>query len=156
MTLKCHETKVPEALSTIADHRIEIENPKVSKCFSSSRNKFYTTEYRSDTSEIYSNDNMSYYTDGYVGYPAIAHLLATKVINYDESIVPYFSGIKWKDLNQKNKNDYEKTCNEVFADIESSGWPIEHIKKEIAKIVQRVNDMELRCILPKRKPPEGY
>lgn len=88
--LACPENKVPEALGAIADGRLEIESESASRCYSSSRNKFYGTEYGKDAGRIYSNDNLSYYRDGLVGYPAIAHLLAIRAIPFDDSVIPYF------------------------------------------------------------------
>jgi hypothetical protein len=67
--------KVYEALGAIGDGRVRIEDSRVAFVTSSDASKTYEVETSADGREIASNDNASYW-QGYLGYPAIAVLLA--------------------------------------------------------------------------------
>jgi hypothetical protein len=77
------DTKIYEALGTVADGRVKVEG-NTAKVFSSSGNKHYDVEYDPKASAIMANDNGSYW-NGYLGYPAIAFLMATNVITRSDS-----------------------------------------------------------------------
>ena len=99
--------KVYEALGAVGDDRIKIDG-NTAKVYSSSGNKFYDVTYDPDKNAIMANDNGSYWV-GYLGYPSIALLLAKEIITYDHQLADYLKGFAWKDINQKFKNDFDKT-----------------------------------------------
>ncbi len=104
--------KVYEALGSVADNRIEVTGNEA-KVYSSSGNKFYTVNYDPGTQSIMTNDNGSFWK-GYLGYPAIAFLMKIGVLPYDEGIGNLLKDIKWKDINQRFKNDFEKTLDLIL------------------------------------------
>ncbi len=144
-----------EALSAIADNRLEMTSENTAKCTSTSRGKFYTIEYDPKSKSIMSNDNMAYYRDE-VSYPMVAILLARGDIAFNFEILQHFKGIKWKDINQKNKNDFMKSVKEVLETLEENGIDIETIKLEVMQIFESVVKINLKKLGEKVMPPNAY
>lgn len=150
-----HISKIYEALTAIADKRIELINENEAHITSSSRGKFYTITYDPSTSSIMSNDNTAYYT-GSVSYPMIALLMLNGVIAYDKSLLSPFSNIIWKDIMTKHKNDYDKGIEEVLSMLATKGINVEEIKNKIMIIYQQACSITLNYLGTKTKPPTGY
>lgn len=146
---------VYEALSAIADGRFELTGENTAKSTSTSRGKFYEVEYDPKTASIMSNDNMAYYA-GEISYPMVAMLLVKGVIKYDEKILKGLKAIPWKDINQKNKNDYMKSVDEVLGDLKLKGIDIEHVRTECNRIYEEVKQMKLNYLGNKKIPPKAY
>ncbi len=144
---------VYEALTAIADNRIEIEKG-TARCFSSSRNKFYTVHFDLEKMLFMSDDNMAYYRDE-VSYPMLAVLLKENKIIFDQTILPYFKNIPWKDINQKNKNDYMKSVKEFLEKIERIETR-ENTESECIKIFSELNKLNLKVFGEKVLPPNKY
>lgn len=144
-----------EALSAIADNRFEHIDEKSSKCTSTSRGKFYTVVFDRASMSMMSNDNMAFYNDE-LSYPMVAMLLTREVLHYDTSIVEHLKGIKWKDLNQANKNDYMKSVMEVLKALKEKGIDIERIDNEASRIFEEVKKLKLSCLGTKASPPKAY
>jgi len=149
------KTKIYEALGTLADNRLEITSPNSAKVFSSSGNKFYTITYSQIDNAIMSNDNGSYWK-GYLGYPSIAYLMKIGKIKYNEKFSRLLKGIKWKDLNQKNKNDFEKTVQQVKNDLLLQGINIKELETQVDSIHNQIKSLDLNLLGQKTKPPKGY
>lgn len=150
-----HISKIYEALTAIADSRIELDGPSKAKCYSSSKGKYYEIEYDSETGSMMSNDNTAYYTDS-VSYPMVALLMLKGKIDYNDSLLNLLKGIYWKDINQKFKNDYDKAIEFVLADLQKKGIDVGFIRSEISKIYKEVCELKLNYLGEKRKPPVGY
>jgi hypothetical protein len=147
--------KVYEALGTLADGRIKIEGEKAS-VFSSSGNKHYDVLYDAHKNAIASNDNGSFW-QGYLGYPAIAYLLATGVVEFDQKLAGYLKGFAWKDINQKFKNDFAKTQNYIDAQVaERHGVDISAFHSDIQTVLDMVNGLGLERLASGKRPPVGY
>lgn len=144
--------KIYEALGAIADGRIKVFGNSA-KVYSSSGNKFYSVDYAPDSSSIMVNDNASFYK-GYLGYPAIAFLLMIGELNYSSTIAEELKDIAWKDINQKFKNDFNKTLAFI---LETKTPEIrEALEKEVAKIDEKLQTKTYNLLGEKTKPPEGY
>lgn len=151
-----HINKIYEALSAIADDRITLDlEQNKAKVYSTSGNKYYTVEYNREQLSIMSDDNSAYYTDT-LSYPMIAMLMLLGEIAYDSNLLPYLKDIKWKDLNQKYKNDYDKSTNEVLQRLKSQGIDTDWIKSEIEKIYKSVIALKLSQFGEKRRPSKLY
>lgn len=146
---------VYEALSAIADKRFELVSENEGKCTSTSKGKYYTVNYDPSTNSIMSNDNMAYYV-GEISYPMVAILLLTGTIPYDTTILPFFKDIKWKEINQKNKNNYMKSVMQVLEELEKKGVDIKHIDDEAQRIFDILIQMELQHLGRKVVPPKAY
>src|SRR3989344_4732763 len=126
--------KILEALGAIVDGRIE--NNKV---YSSSRNKFYVV--KCDGNKIYSNDNGSYWKN-YLGYPSIAYLMLNKKLSFNQDYANALKGIKWKDLNQLYKNDFDKTLNYILNEIKDK-INTNELNEYINKVLEEIKELDL-------------
>ncbi len=142
-----HRIKILEALGVIADNRIQDD-----KVYSSSGNKFYTVNYREN--KIYSNDNSSYWQNK-LGYPCIAYLMSIKKLSYNQEYANALKSIKWKDLNQLYKNDFDKTLNQILNQIKGK-INIDELNNYINEVLEEIKNLNLELLEPKTKPPEGY
>lgn len=144
--------KIYEALGSVADGRVEVES-HTAKVYSSSRNKFYDVTNDPAARAIMTNDNGSYWK-GYLGYPAIAFLLKTGVLPYEGGYGDLLKGVPWKDLNQKFKNDFDKTLEHILSPL-----PLEdriELGEYIASIANQIRDLDLNLLGQKVLPPAGY
>lgn len=144
--------KIYEALGAVADDRIEMSG-STAKVFSSTRNKFYEVTYDPSTQAIMANDNGSYWK-GYLGYPTIAFLMKTGVLEYKESLGRLMNGIQWKDINTKFKNDFDKTLELILKDISPSGRA--DLAKYAESTLMKIESLNLIHLGSKKTPPEGY
>lgn len=147
--------KVYEALGAIADNRVELDG-NTAKVYSSSRNKYYDITHEPKNNAITANDNASFWV-GYLGYPAIAFLLASNLVSYDKELLKYLKGFAWKDINQKYKNNFEKTDAYIDEQI------LSHYSVDTAKLHTKLNDilnnvieLNLNKLGKTKKPPVGY
>ncbi len=144
--------KIYEALGAMADGRVEVSG-NTAKVFSSTGNKFYDVSFDPDKNAIMTNDNGSYWK-GYIGYPAIAYLFKIGVLKYEQELGNLLKGIAWKDINQKFKNDFDKTLEFIL----SSKTEDERNKLEqlVSKVNNEIEKLDLSLLDTKTKPPEGY
>ncbi|HMO78213.1 MAG TPA: hypothetical protein PKA42_01580 [Candidatus Paceibacterota bacterium] len=144
--------KIYEALGAVTDNRLEIDG-NTAKCFSSSGNKFYDVIYEPEQNAIMTNDNGSYWK-GYLGYPAIAYLLQTGVLRYQEELASALRDIKWKDINQEFKNDFDKTLTFILEPLdEQTRVNLENYTKSL---LTQITELKLGKLGKKMKPPSGY
>ncbi len=143
--------KVYEALGALADGRVRVEDERHASVVSSDGSKTYQVEISPDGREISSNDNASYW-QGYLGYPAIAVLLARGLHRPPQNVVKALTGIPWKDLNRRFKNDYEKTIGEVMRRVEQGGPGPAEVRAEAEAVLEALRRLgPLQG--PRRRPP---
>ncbi len=143
--------KVYEALGAIGDGRVRIENSRRATVVSSDESKTYEVETSADGHEIASNDNASYW-QGYVGYPAIAVLLARGFYRPPANGTDALAGVAWKDLNRKFKNDWARTIAEVEQNLEQAGHDPDTVRSEADAVLSFLR--ALRPVRGKRiRPP---
>ena len=126
--------KVYEALGAIGDGRVRIEDSRLAFVTSSDASKTYEVETSADGREIASNDNASYW-QGYLGYPAIAVLLARGMYRPPANVTDALAGVPWKELNRKFKNDYAKTIAQVENELEQSGHDPDAVRSEAEAVL---------------------
>ncbi|OGD61031.1 hypothetical protein A3A71_02220 [Candidatus Berkelbacteria bacterium RIFCSPLOWO2_01_FULL_50_28] len=146
--------KIYEALGAVADERLEI-NGDNAKVRSSSGGKFYDVVYEPETNSITSNDNGSYWR-GYLGYPMIAFLMATKKLPYNERVAVSLKGVAWKDINTKFKNDFAKTEEFIRSEIAKRGGKLDELDGYLSLTMAKINELELNKLKSTAKPPQGY
>ncbi|MCI9279696.1 MAG: hypothetical protein HFJ02_02720 [Bacilli bacterium] len=135
-------SKIYEAYSCLADHRIEMSENEA-KVTSSDYKKIYTIKWKD--SVYSSNDNASYW-QGYPGYPVLTVLMIQNKLDYNKEILPLFKNINWHELNLKHKKDYDKAIEEVLqtmADdkkiiVESTEKTYEILKKMSISIKKKI------------------
>jgi hypothetical protein len=142
-----------EALSAIADGRLELIEENKAKCTSSSKDKFYVVEYDPETNAIMSNDNMAFWVKE-ISYPMLAMLLAKEVIKYEKKVLEPLKGIEWKALNKKNKNNYMKSVEEVLEKLSKENYDRSFIENEAKQIYKKLLDLELNHMGPRKVPPQ--
>ena len=107
--------KVFEAFTALDSGRVEILRDDGTRgeasVWSSDHAKCYTVRWDGDL--VYSDDNSTYWR-GYAGYPVIAVLMKRGVIKYDADVASEFSGVNWKELNTRHRNDYAKAVADVI------------------------------------------
>ena len=147
---KPHISKIYEALTVIADGRMEITGNKA-KCYLANSNKFYDVEYDPVNGGIMSNDGAAFYT--YVlSYPMIAYLMMIGKIPYQEKLLEILKDICWEELNKKFKNDYDKTIKLVLGELKSEGEDVDFVRREIDKIYNLVCKMEIKTFGKLQRP----
>ena len=144
--------KIYEALGSVADGRLQIDG-NTAKVYSSSGNKFYTITFDPTSQAIMVNDNGSFYK-GYLGYPAIAYLMQTGELSYSTEVAGMLKGIAWKDINQKFKNDFDKTLEYILS--QKTSEERNDLEKEVARIDDQLRERAYNLLGPKTQPPEGY
>ena len=147
--------KVYEAMGAIADGRVRAADkttaPVVWDVVSSDGTKTYRVEISADGREISSNDNASYW-QGYLGYPAIAVLLARGTLRTSAEATRALAGIPWNELNRRFKNDYERTVAEVARVVAERGGDFNAVRAEAASILDALGALApLRGA--RRRPP---
>ncbi|MBI3957097.1 MAG: hypothetical protein HY340_03870 [Candidatus Kerfeldbacteria bacterium] len=146
--------KIYEALGCIADGRIDVDG-NTATVRSSSGGKTYTITYDDKKNAIIANDNGSFW-QGYLGYPSIAYLLATGRLVSDPVFAGALKDIPWKEVNVRFKNDYAKTETYVLERARERGFDTNELKREIAKIAIRIQELGLNQLGDRIKPPQGY
>lgn len=143
--------KVYEAMGAIGDGRVRIEGANRATVASSEGDKTYTVELSDDGRTISSNDNASYW-QGYLGYPAIAVLLARGLYRSPANVIDSLADIPWKEINTRFRNDYAKTIAEVLKTVEKRGHDPEAVRIEAEAIM---NALEKFAPLKgaRRRPP---
>jgi hypothetical protein len=138
--------KVYEALGAIGDGRVRAADssspPSAWEVVSSDGSKTYRVDISADGREISSNDNASYW-QGYLGYPAIAVLMARGTLRASAEATRALAGIPWKELNRRFKNDYMRTIAEVARIVAERGDDFDAILTEAASILDALAALAL-------------
>ena len=151
---KPHISKIYEALTVIADDRMEIDGNKA-KCYLSSNDKFYDIKYDPIIGSIMSNDNAAFYTKS-LSYPMIAFLMLISKIPYEQKLLEIFRDICWEDIYKEFKNDYDKSVKAVLGELKREGEDVDFIRKEIEKIYNFVCKMEIKTFGELQKPSREH
>ncbi|HUK76714.1 MAG TPA: hypothetical protein VL117_03845 [Thermoleophilia bacterium] len=150
--------KVYEAFSAVADGRVRLAEDSgqggSAEVESSGRDRRYVVEWAADLSSITANDNASYW-QGYLGYPAVAALLAVGALHADQTIVDLFAGVPWHDLNARFKRDYAAAVDSVLDGLEGRGADRARIESEVAGVLSQLADLAPERPPRRRRPPSG-
>jgi len=143
--------KVYEALGALGDGRVRLEDDMRARVVSSEGNKTYQVETSDGLRKVSSNDNASYW-QGYLGYPAIAVLVARGLYEPDAGVMRALAGIPWKELNRKFRNDYTKTLSEVEKHLRERGHDPAAIRAEADAVAEALGKLR-PCRGARRRPP---
>jgi hypothetical protein len=143
--------KVYEALGAIADSRVKLQDERHASVVSSEEDKTYAVEIADRA--ISANDNASYW-QGYLGYPAIAVMIARGLLAADSEAIKALARIPWKELNRRFRNDYARTIAEVEQGFAARDIDPATIRAECEKIL-----VALSAFAPiqgaRRRPPRA-
>ena len=146
--------KIYEALGCLADNRLEVTDSEI-KVFSSSRNKHYTVKFDEKENAIMANDNGSYWV-GYLGYPSIAYLMKIGKLPFNEEYSQALKNIAWKDINVKNKNNFEKSQSEIDFILEGKGINLKKFQAFVDSTFEAISMNGFALLNNKHLPPQGY
>jgi len=158
--------KVYEAFSAVADGRVhlgaEVEQggsaqggqAGSAEVESSGRDRRYVVEWSAGVTSITANDNASYW-QGYLGYPAVAVLLAIGALRADRTIVDLLAGVPWHELNARFKRDYDAAVDSVLSDLERRGADRGRIEREVDDVLAQLARLSPQRPPRRRRPPSG-
>lgn len=140
--------KIYEALSAVADGRVELCSPESKAIVTSSAHTKRYTVMISDG--LYtSNDNATYWQH-YAGYPIIAVFIKQGRISLPPDsrlLLKHFKNINWKRLNTENKNHYDKSISQFL----SSTGHADQIEKLVRNVYDQANSLPF-AVKGNRKP----
>jgi hypothetical protein len=145
--------KVYEALGALGDGRVRLQNEGRALVTSSEGTKTYTVEVAEDLGEVSSNDNASYW-QGYLGYPAIAVLIAKGVLRPPANVIDALAGVPWKELNRRFRNDYGKTLAAVDQLMNERGHDPDAVRAAAEEVLEALRKLAPRQGARRRPPPE--
>jgi hypothetical protein len=148
--------KVCEAFSALADGRVHLgegtDQGGSAEVESSGRDRRYVVTWAADLTSITANDNASYW-QGYLGYPAVAALLAIGALHADQTIVDLFAGVPWHDLNARFKRDYTAAVDSVLSGLEQRGVDRARIEREVEGVLTQLAQLSPERPPRRRRPP---
>ena len=143
--------KVYEAIGALGDGRVTGVDDTRALVASSDASKVYEVEVSEDGRTISSNDNASYW-QGYLGYPAIAVLLARGFYRPPANVTDALAGVAWKELNRKFRNDWARTIAAVEEELKQAGHDPDAVRSEAEAVLSFLR--ALRPVRGKRvRPP---
>ena len=137
MEKKTPLSKIYEALSAVADQRIDIQTDRA-YVLSSDHAKRYTVKFLENGYS--SNDNATLWQH-YPGYPILAVMMIQGQLKIHEERLSWFREVNWKQLNTKYKNQYDKAIAEFlepFSEVVRS-----QIEDEVECLFHQLESMEL-------------
>ena len=134
--------KVYEALSAVADGRVEIQSEDTATVLSSDGTKTYTVRWSKNRKVFSSTDNASKFGH-YIGYPIIAVLIELGDLNIDRTIVRHLAGISWKQLNDRFKRNYDDAVDHALTLAETEGANIPAIRQMAIELHVNLLSLEL-------------
>lgn len=140
------KAKIYEALSAVADGRVQLTGTNQAEVISSTGERRYTVRWSDDLKSFSSNDNASHW-QGYAGYPIVAVLLVLGKIDFDAGKTKLLAGVPWKRINDKFKRDYEKAVDLVLEEVAAKGGDRAAIVTQAESIFRQLAALRL-----KRKP----
>lgn len=135
--------KLFEAFGAVAEDRVNLTGPTRAEVTSSGRDKSYQVEWSSDTQEITSNHNASYW-QGHLGYPIVAVLRAIGRLTSDAEAVPQMSGVPWSSINKRFKPAYQKAVDHVLAEIAAKGGSPDLINGAVDEVLDQLKGLKLK------------
>ncbi len=148
------KAKIYEALTAVADGRVKLTDNQTASVLSSDGTKTYTVEWSGDLRRITSNDNASYW-QRYIGYPIIAVLMKLGNLDFDETVAQALSGIAWKQVNRKFRNDYDKAVESVLLNLDWGSGLRQTVVSEVDRIFAQLEKLDLEALPRRRRPPKS-
>jgi len=138
------EIKVLEAVSALYDGRLQIDRKNgQATCQSSDNQRQYTVKFDLNRKAITSDDNSAHW-QGRLGYPAIATLISQKVLPDNPKIGQGLIGIPWRELNQRHKNNYQKTFAVVVEIAKSRGLSEKEIHEYQKTVIEAIRKNDFK------------
>jgi hypothetical protein len=146
--------KIFEAFTAVADGRVRLTGPGSATVTSSNSDKTYDVGWSDDGRTVTANDNASYW-QGYIGYPAVAVLLARGVLHAGDEMVAALAGVAWHDLNKRYRRDYDAAVAHVLAALPAGGATTAQIEAAADDVLHQLAALDLQRAGRGRRPPAG-
>lgn len=130
-------SKIYEALSAVADNRVEMEADRA-VVLSSDQTKRYTVKFLENGYS--SNDNATLWQH-YPGYPILAVMILQGKLKIQADRLTWFQAVNWKQLNTKFKNHYDRAIAEFLEPFPEAVRG--QIQDEVQSVFQQLDRMEL-------------
>ena len=143
------KVKIIEALSTIADKRIDYNDLLMNegKCFSASSPwKVYTIIYNEKENQISSNDSWSM-NQGFLWYPAIAFLLKIWKLKYEEPILEMVKDTDWIKIKWLVHKDYESSYRLILWNLHMQWYNVDYFISQIENIYNQISQLHLEHLV---------
>ncbi|MDF7665197.1 hypothetical protein [Bifidobacterium sp. ESL0745] len=140
--------KIYEALSAVADGRVQLCGPESKAIVTSSAHMKRYTVMISDG--LYSSNDNATYWQHYAGYPIIAVLVEQGRVSLppnSQPLLEHFKNINWKRLNTDNKNHYDQAVSQFL----STTGHADEIEKLVQNIYEQANSLPF-AVKGNRKP----
>ena len=132
--------KVYEALGALGDGRVEFVDATRATVASSDGSKQYEVVISPDGREVSSNDNASFW-QGYLGYPAIAVMIARGLLSRPDASVEALAGVPWKKLNTRYRNNYDRSVNDALERAAARGFDAASIRATATSILEELREL---------------
>ena len=142
--------KAYEALGAIGDGRVRIEDERRATVTSSDGSKTYEVEMSADGREIASNDNASYW-QGYVGYPAIAVLIARGFIARRRTSPTRWRASRGRNSIASTRTTGRRLSRNVDKELEQGGHDPDAVRSEAEAVLNFLRT--LKPVRGKRSRP---
>lgn len=146
------KAKIYEALSAVADGRVEIVREGEATVYSSDRSKSYAVIWNSEHTAFGANDNASYWV-GYMGYPIIATVFELGLISLDRAIAENLAGVNWSKLNQAYKRRYDAAVDHVLEQLKKKNVNVDEIRAYADTSFANLKALKLGRLTPPGTPP---
>ena len=140
--------KILEALSAVADGRLQKLGKGMYLVRSSDGTRTYRVYVDAEKGIAYSDDNGTRYR-GYIGYPIIAALMEEGVLPYNERLGEALRGIPWRKLNESLKK-YALVEKEIKKIAGEKGISPEEIDAFVEEVMKMLRGLRLRKL---QQPP---
>ncbi len=134
--------KVYEAMSAVADGRVEFVGANEATVRSSDGTKAYVVKWSENRKVFSSTDNASKFGH-YIGYPIIAVLMELGDLPTDRSLIHHLAGIPWKQLNDRFKRNYDSAVDNALSVVESAGAPVFAIRSLAGAVYVKLQSLNL-------------
>ncbi len=135
--------KLYEAISVLADLRIEHTGSNSAKVYSSDKSKFYSLAWNDSFTTFYSDDNASKWQNT-LGYPIIAILLDKKMVPLEFTKLSILKDINWNKINKDFKRDYASALSFVLNERLNDSEERESLEGEVLKAHKILINMQIR------------
>ena len=82
-------------------------------------------------------------------------LMALGRLDFDRRVAQALSGIAWKRMNRRFRNDYEKAVESVLLNLDVEPGLRRTVVSEVDKIFIQLETLELEALPRRRRPPKG-
>ncbi len=132
--------KVLEAAGAIGDGRVRVVSDVEALVKSSTGEREYRVvlvESSGGVYRAYSNDNGTLYR-GYIGYPILSFMMIKGVLPVDNDVIRAFTGIPWKELNEKYQK-YSVVESIVVSRAERLGVPHSVVDEYVSLVMKKLS-----------------